>query len=57
MNIDTDKAVEDLTWATLDGQIAEAATKDPAALRQYFRDLLVKSASHHELEDQMPESM
>jgi len=55
MNIDTAKAVEELTHAALDGQIAKAALKGVPFLKAYFATLLAINACHHELEDQFPE--
>ncbi len=57
MNINVDKAVEELTLATLDGRIAEAANKDVAFLKAYFATLLASNANHNELTEQMPERM
>ncbi len=58
MNINTVKAVEDLTWAVLDGSVAKAAAEpDTGKLKSLFAVILAKNQNHHELEDQMPEPM
>ena len=55
MNIDIDKAVEDLTWAILDNQVQKDG--QPEVLKRQIRGLLEKCANHNELDEQMPEPM